>query len=241
MTAVLAVLMVCAWKQTECWKDNETLWTHALACTTDNFVAHFKLGNVLMQKGKVDEAILHFQNTVQIRPAFAQARNNLGGLLLQKGQVDEAIPHLQKALQINPNYGKAHINLANAFMQKGREDQAIVHFQNALQIDPANMEVQNNLAWLLATSAQASLRNGRKAVELARQANARTSGNNLLLLNTLAAALAEAGQFPEAVETARRALQLAEAQSNTSLARALQFELKLYQAGSPFHSPEQTH
>jgi tetratricopeptide (TPR) repeat protein len=241
MTAVLAVLMVCAWKQTECWKDNETLWTHALACTTDDFVAHFKLGNVLMQKGKVDEAILHFQNTVQIRPAFAQAQNNLGGLLLQKGQVDEAIPHLQMALQINPNYGKAHINLANAFMQKGREDQAIVHFQNALQIDPANMEVQNNLAWLLATSAQASLRNGRKAVELARQANARTSGNNLLLLNTLAAALAEAGQFPEAVETARRALQLAEAQSNTNLARALQFELKLYQAGSPFHSPEQTH
>ena len=60
MAAVLAVLMVCAWKQTAYWKNSETLWTHALACTTDNYMAHYNLGNALNQKGRVDEAIAHY-------------------------------------------------------------------------------------------------------------------------------------------------------------------------------------
>ena len=110
----------------------------------------------------------------------------------------------------------------------------------ALQIEPADMKAQNNLAWLLATCPRASLRNGDKAVELARQANGLTGGDNPILLRTLAAAFAEAGRFSEAVETARRALRLAGEQSNTSLAGKLQLEIKLYQAGSPFHIPEQT-
>jgi Flp pilus assembly protein TadD len=76
-------------------------------------------------------------------------------------------------------------------------------------------------------------------VELARQANLETGGEDPVILHTLAAACAEAGRFSEAVETARHALRLAEAQTNTMLARALQSELKLYQAGSPFHSPWQ--
>jgi tetratricopeptide (TPR) repeat protein len=110
-----------------------------------------------------------------------------------------------------------------------------------LEINPAESSAQNNLARLLATCPQASLRDGAKAVELARQANALTGGKNPNFLRTLAAAYAEAGRFPEAVETAQRALQLAGAQSDTNLAGALQSEMKLYQEGSPFHSPEQTH
>ena len=79
------------------------------------------------------------------------------------------------------------------------------------------------------------------AVELAEQADALTGGENPVILHTLAAALAEAGRFSEAVETAQRALRLAEAQSNSMLAGALQSEMNLYQAGSPFHSPAKTH
>ena len=117
--------------------------------------------------------------------------------------------------------------------------QAIPQYQKALQLKPADPAIQNTLAWLLATAPEASLRDGGKAVELARQANLETGGENPLVLRTLAAACAEAGRFSEAVETAQHALRLAEAQSNTALAGALQSELKLYQAGSPFHSPEQ--
>jgi Flp pilus assembly protein TadD len=98
------------------------------------------------------------------------------------------------------------------------------------------VEIQNNLAWLLATCPQASLRNGNQAVELAQRANQITGANNPNFLCTLAAAYAEAGRFTEAVESAQRALQLAGAQSNTALANDIRSEMNLYQAGVPFHS-----
>jgi Tfp pilus assembly protein PilF len=169
------------------------------------------------------------------------AHLNLGSVLLQDGILDEAINHFQKALQLNPENATAHFNLATMLRRTGRMNEAISHFQQALQIKPDDPEIQNSLAWLLATCPQASLRNGNKAVELARQANELTGGENPIILQTLAAACAEAGRFPEAVETAQRALRLADAQSNTVLAGQLQSELKLYQAGRSFHSPERTH
>ncbi len=241
MAGVLAVLMVCAWKQTAYWQNSETLWTRALACTTDNYVAHYSFGSALRQKGRLDEAILQYQEALRINPGYANALNNLGTALRQKGRVDEAITQFQLALKVMPDNEAIHFNLAKALFQKGRVDEAIIQFQMALQIEPADMEVQNNLAWLLATAPQASLRNGDKAVELARQANELAGGKNPVILGTLAAALAETGRFSEAVETAQRALRLAGAQSNIVLAGRLQLEMKLYQAGSPFHSPAQTH
>ncbi|MGP8198119.1 MAG: tetratricopeptide repeat protein, partial [Limisphaerales bacterium] len=241
MAGVLAALGVCAWMQAATWTDSQALWTRALACNTDNYVAHFKLGVLFLQKGKLDEAISHFQDAVRIRPGYVKAHNDLGGALLQEGKLDEAIFQLQKVLQLNPRYGPAENNLARAFLQQGRFDEAIGHFQRALQLEPANPAVLNMLSWLLATSPEASLRDGSKAVDLALRANALTGGGNPTILRTLAAAFAEAGRFSEAVETAQSALHLAGAQSNTGLVRQLQFEMKLYQAGSPFHLPEQSH
>ena len=183
----------------------------------------------------MDEAIAHFQKALQIKPDFAEAHYNLGNALLQKGKVDEAIAHFQRALQIKPDYAEAHYNLGNALLQKGNVDEAIAHFQKALQIKPDYAEAQNNLAWVLATCPQASLRDGNQAVELAQRANQLTGDGNPVVLGTLAAAYAEAGRFPEAVATAQRALQLAGTQSNTALADAIRSQLKLYQAGLPFH------
>jgi Flp pilus assembly protein TadD len=155
--------------------------------------------------------------------------------------VDEAIAHFQKALQFKPRDAKAENNLGNAFLRKGNEREAINHYEKALQIQPADPTFQNNMAWLLATCPEDSLRDGNRAAELAHQADALTGGQNPVILHTLAAALAEAGRFSEAMETARRALRLAEAQSNLRLVEALQSEMKLYQAGSPFHSSAKTH
>jgi protein O-mannosyl-transferase len=307
MAGVLAVLMVCSWQQTAFWKNGETLWPHSLACTTGNFIAHLNFGTVLLNKGRVDEAITQYQQSLAIDPDYAEARFDFGIALAQKGRVDEAITQYQEALQINPDYADAHVNLGIALLHKGRVDEALSHYRKALQINPNYMEARvnfgnalaqqgkvddaisqyqealqikpddevvqvnlgivllqtgrageamahlqkalqlkptdakanNYLAWLLATCPEASLRDGSKAVELARQANMLTGGENAMILHTLAAALAEAGRFSEAQETAQRALDLAEAQSNTRLAQQLQIEMKLYQAGSPFHTPEQ--
>src|SRR5208282_3900669 len=138
----------------------------------------------------VDEAIVHYQKALQIKPDFAEAHINLGNALHQKGNVDEAITHYQKALQIEPDNPEAHNNLGNALFQKGSVDEAIVHYQRALQIEPDDAEAQNNLARVLATCPQASLRNGNQAVELARRANQLTGGGNPVVLGTLAAAYA---------------------------------------------------
>ncbi len=135
-TGILAALMYCARAQTAYWRNSETLWTHTLACTSDNIVALNNFGYDLRQKGKVDEAVVHFQKALEIKPDYAEAHINLGDALLQKGNVDEAVVHFQKALEIMPDYAEAHNNLGNALFQKGKVDEAIAHYQMALQIIP---------------------------------------------------------------------------------------------------------
>jgi tetratricopeptide (TPR) repeat protein len=195
--------------------------------------AHFNLANVLWQEGRLDEAIRHYQNAVQLRPDDADARNSLGSALRQKGRTDEAIAQFQLALQLRPDNESVHFNLAKALYQKGEVGQAIAQFQSALQLDPADMEAQNNLAWCLATAPQASLRNGDKAVQLARQANELAGGKNPVILGTLAAALAEAGRFGDAVQSAQKAIELARSAGRQDLMGKLNGELRRYEAGLP--------
>jgi protein O-mannosyl-transferase len=233
MTAVLAVLMVCAWQQTAYWRNSETLWTRTLACTTDNVIAHGNLGTVFREKGRVDEAITQFKAALQIQPNDADSHNNLGTVLRQKGKVDEAITQYHLALQIKPGLAEAHYNLGIALLQKGRTAQAIGQYQEALQIEPANTKVQNNLAWLLATCTDASLRNGNEAVDLARQASEPSGGTDPVILDTLAAALAETGRFSDATRTAQKAIELARVAGQQDLVEELKGELKRYEAGLP--------
>jgi tetratricopeptide (TPR) repeat protein len=183
----------------------------------------------------MDEAITHYREALQVNPAYAEARLNLGNALLRKGGVDDAVAEYQKALQINPAFADAHLNLGIALFQKGSPDEAMAHFQKALQIAPANPGIQNNLAWLLATCPQASLRNGNKAVELAQQANALTGGGNPMILRTLAAAFAEAGRFGDATRSIQKAIGLASAAGREDMVDQLKAELKRYEAGLPFH------
>ena len=198
--------------------------------------AHYNLGNALRKKGRVDEAIWHYQKVLQREPKNADVHNNFGNALIQKGDVAGAIAQYQKALATDPQSAPAHFNLGNALLQSGRTAEAIAQYQQVFHIDPDHVENLNKLAWMLATSAPAPLRDGRQAVELAQRANQLTGGTNPAVLYTLSAAYAEAGRFSEAVETAQRAGQLAEATSNFPLAEAIQSQLKLYQAGVPFHS-----
>jgi len=199
--ALLMTLGTLTWRQCGMYANVEMLWQATLARNPDSWLAH----------------------------------NNLGTILRQKGRVDEAISHYQQALQIRPDNESVHFNLAKALYQKGQVDQAIAQFQWALQIQPADMEAQNNLAWCLATAPQASLRNGDKAVQLARQANELAGGKNPVILGTLAAAFAEAGQFGDAVRNAQKAIELARAAGWQDLAGKLNGELRRYEAGLPLH------
>ncbi|MGD0746000.1 MAG: tetratricopeptide repeat protein, partial [Verrucomicrobiota bacterium] len=144
-TIILMALVFCGRAQTAYWRNSESLWTHALACTSDNSLAHNNLGLALFQKGAVHEAIAHFQKALEIAPNYALAHNNLGIALVQMGSMDEAITHYLKALQIDPDSASAHNNLGTALVQKGSVDEAIAHFQKVLQITPDFAEAHINL------------------------------------------------------------------------------------------------
>jgi len=196
-----------------------------------------RLGNASLHRGQVDEAIALFQTLLKVQPDDTEAHYILGMIFLQQGKAKEATNQLEEVLKFQPANPQAHDNLGLALLRTGRVPEALIHFQKALELQPDNADARNNLAWVLATSPDASIRNGGKAVELAQQANELSGGKNPIFFGTLAAAYAEAGRFPEAVATTRQALQLATSQKNAStdaIVTALQEQLKLYQAGSPF-------
>lgn len=194
--------------------------------------AHNNLGVALAKQNKLTAAIKHYQQAFQIDPNYARAYNNLGSALAQQGKLDEAIRHFRQALQIDPDCSQAHFNLSSAFKKQGKFDTVIEHYQQALQSNPEYTMAKNNLAWMLATCPDATLRDGKRAVELAKQAVRLTNREDPSVLDTLAAAYAEAGRYPEAIETARRAIDIAKSEA---VAKDIRDRLKLYQASIPYH------
>lgn len=206
-------------------------YQQTLQLKPDYAPAYYGLGIALSQGGNLDQAMICYREALRINPGYADAHNNLGNALFQTGKVDDAIAHYQEALRLNPKNEEARNNLAIAMIQKGGWEEAIDEFNMALQIDPQNAETENNLAWALVTTPAKATRNGNEALRLSQDANRLTENRNPSYLRTLAAALAECGQFAQATETAERALRLAQAQGNPGLAAALRSDTIRYQAG----------
>jgi protein O-mannosyl-transferase len=216
----------------------------ALNIRSRNAATHYNLGRALMEnnlanaltrKGRLDEAVSHYEASVRLRPDYGDPYFNLGSVLFQQGRIDDAIAQWHKALAAQPNDAGFHTALGNAFLKKGLQKDAIAEYQHAIQIARQDPMARNNLAWLLATSSDASIRDGNRAIEFAEQAVQLSSGKDANYLRTLAAAYSETGRFAEAAETGRRALQAAQTQSNSILANAIRDEIALYELGLPYH------
>jgi tetratricopeptide (TPR) repeat protein len=238
-SAVLVALCITARIQVASWRDSESLWSHTLARTRDNAVAENNLAGVYVGKGRYAAAILHAREAIRIDPHYENAHGSLGLALLSNGQRDEALVHFRDALKINPDFvqpdrADLHNNLGGALSLKGRMKAAVVQYERAIQLKPDYAGAELNLAWILATSPDPAVRNGSRAVQLAQHARQRSSGSPLRVLRILAAAYAEAGRYPEAVQTASRAHELAMAQTDTAWVNRLQAELQFYHAGQPF-------
>jgi len=236
----IAVLSWRAWVQTSYWRDSETLFTHALAVTSNNDVAENNLGIVFLRKGKLDDAISLLQAAVDLRPENAPAHDNLAKALLQKGQVADALVHYRKLLEIQPENLETRNILGTVLIQQGRIREAIEQWQKALAIQPENGNAMSNLAWVFAASPEDSVRDGARAVELAKNALRISGGKIPMIFRTLAAAYAENGRFREAIETAQHGVALANSQGNPGLAAELQSNIALYQAGRPLRDPSLT-
>ena len=207
----------------------------AIELNTNRAEFYNNLGNLLATQGRTTEAIEQLQKALEVEPDNAKVRYNLANILMAQGRWDEAIEHYQRALEQMPDSTHAHYQLGLALQSRGRFAAAIAQFQKVLELDPRHVTAQNNLAWLLATCPDNSVRDGKRAVELAQQAVQLSGGNSPEILDTLAAAYAEAGRYPEAVETAQRASDLSTAQNKKSLAEVIQNQLKLFETHSPYH------
>ena len=206
----------------------------ALAVNPDDAEAHNNLGATLSRIGRTDEAMLQYRKALSIRPDYPDASSNLAHDLFREGRIDEAINCYERALQLRPNDPALRTDLGNAFALSGHPQDAIAQYRRVLVSAPNNLSAQSNLSWMLATSSDASLRNGTEAVRLAESAN-RLSGDKPVTLRILAAAYAETGDFVSATQTAERALESAKVEGQMGLADSLRKELALYRADSPYH------
>ena len=207
----------------------------AVELIPDNADVQNNLGTALADEGRTAEALKYFQKALELKPDSAKTHYNLASLFVARGQLDEAIKHYQRALELMPDFTRARYQFGLVLQSRGKFAASVAQFEKILELDPKHIATQNNLAWLLATCPDNSVRDGKRAVELAQQAVQLSGGNSPEILDTLAAAYAEAGRYPEAVETAQRASDLSTAQNKKSLAEVIQNQLKLFETHSPYH------
>jgi tetratricopeptide (TPR) repeat protein len=170
-----------------------------------------------------------------IDPTYERAHYIMGQLLRMRGDWQGAANQYQAALRLNPSDVRVRVNLAGILPALGRPREAFQHLDQAVRDDPDSVEALNNFAWLLATSPDADLRNGVRAVQLGERACDLTRFKQPAFIGTLAAAYAEAGRFPQAITTAQRAAQLATAAGDTALANRNQQLIELYRSGKAYH------
>ena len=164
---ILVALIVCTRRQVAWWRDGETLWAHAIACTARNGVAENNLGDILIGQGKVDEAIVHFRNAVEYQPNFAFAYSNLGNAFAAKGEFDQAAAWDERAIRVEPAYAEAHFNFGNTLLRMGRTDAAIAQYEDAVRIRFDYAEARANLGAALLRSGRldAAILEDRAAIE----------------------------------------------------------------------------
>jgi Flp pilus assembly protein TadD len=195
--------------------------------------AHNNLGAFLLNCGRLNEAVQHFQESLRLNPDSVNACNNLCDALIQQGRLDAAIQLAEKNAVTHPAFRDTIRCLKDAQTYRRKAGEAIARDRQTLKKHPDDLNALNNLAWALATSLSESLRNGEEAVALARRAT-KIAGPRPEVLDTLAAAYAEAGQFSEATTTAQKALQLAALQGKTTLVESLKVRLAIYESQKPF-------
>ena len=167
---LLAHWSFASWCQVTFWKNDISLFEHALSVTRDNAVAHNNLGGALAKAGRHDEAMRHFQEALRIIPSYSYAINNVGIQLVRRGQSAEAIHYFRRAIQTNPRNETAYINLAVQLAKAGNPEshaEAVRHLFEALRIDPFSFIAHYHLGLILSpTNTQDAIAHFADAIRL---------------------------------------------------------------------------
>jgi tetratricopeptide (TPR) repeat protein len=206
-----------------------------LRAQPNNIVALNDLGILLRDQGKIDEAVKNFEKIIQVDSRYYLAYYNIAIAEARQGEYNQAIKHLQAGLRIKPNWPDAYAQMGKVWLSMGNANQAVACWRRALNLNPAAFWVLDDLARTLATAADPNLRNPADAVKYAQRACQLTNYSQPPLLDTLAAAYAGAGDFPEAAKVAEKAVKLAETNGEKELAQRIQEHLDLYKSSKSAH------
>ncbi len=208
----------------------------AINADPDYARGHSSLGGILAQQGKLDGAAAEWRRTLELNDTSAEVHANLAGVLMLQGKPNEAAAEYREAIALAPNLADARFHLGLILESQGKAREAVEQWREAVRLQHNSAAMLDKLAWTLATQPDDSLRDGVLALELAEKAARLTEGKEPAILATLAAAQAEAGKYPQAVETAERALdQIPAHESATASVRSLlRGELERFSAGFPF-------
>src|SRR5207248_1371708 len=122
---VAALLCLLTWPRQACFANEEALWRDNLRKNPQAWIANFRLGVLLSEEGKTDEAVPHFISAAQTEPDYAPAHYNLAMAYKRQGRAAEAASEYLAALRYNPDYAEAHNNLGNLLADQGKNREAM--------------------------------------------------------------------------------------------------------------------
>jgi protein O-mannosyl-transferase len=144
---VLAILTILTWKQCGYWQNSNTLFRHALRVTQDNYLAHANLAPVLVEEGKLEEAIDHYNRSIFLIPS-ADTYYNRGNAYIRLGKYQHAVEDLNKVITLIPASVEAHNNRGAAFIKLGLYKEALDDFSEAIHLNPDYPDAYNNRSFL---------------------------------------------------------------------------------------------
>lgn len=151
---VALVTLACAsFAQTSRWKDDVTLYAHTLTVNPRSAMAENNTGQVLEERGRLDEALVHYRRALELDPGDDGALNNVGNVLYKQGRYEDAIAHYREVLGHGGGHtqtlARMHNNLGAAYLKTERYDEAVDEFRLAIAIDPDYVEPYYNLGLVL--------------------------------------------------------------------------------------------
>ena len=188
------------------------------------------LGYTLAALGRLDQATEQFAQLVRDDPQNGTTRASLGSVLARRGRIDDAVPQLLTAIEIDPESARVLVETAEVLRFQGRSPDALRLLRAGRERFPENVTLTVALIRMLAHSPDTAERT--QAVRLGQEACERTTFENALVLDATALAQFRAGQRAQAIETARRALEVATRQGLTALAGEIRRSLQKYQAAT---------
>jgi peptidoglycan/LPS O-acetylase OafA/YrhL len=194
------------------------------------------VNQAMRQAGKDDlsGAKKNLEAAILLWPQNGEAHYQLARILAAEDNTPAAMKQLQRAVELRSSETQWRLALAMMLTKTGQNAEAIAQLHEILRRAPDAADVQTQLAWLLATSPEATLRNGADAVTLAEAAAKKTGDTQIFTLDVLAASYAEVGRFDEAARTAARAFEAAISAQNVGLAAEIRARQRLYEARKPY-------